>query len=439
MHSANMKRQTFKEWCKEVKGIEDLTSIKDDTVKQIELNSEFQEYLAKWTEEKAKGTLTKEDKEELQKAIEESKASQKEMFEQLTKMAKEQGLALAKMQVGSPNEGQEKANICTEKNLSEIRNAWKANDELFFAKHSKGFTTDKATVTTASVANNANALDLPEIGQLATRRNALYEILPKFNVPASANGTIRYIDWDQATIARAAAMMAQQGTFPESTAVWKTVTESLKKVGDSIPWTDEFEYDDAFLVNELGQFLRTNVDLIKGSQIINGNNTGNNLNGMVTVIPAYTPVASGITDASIYDLFVKLRESIETGARSKYLTDFAVMNIADINKYKLKKDANNNYIMPPFVDANGTRIDGVTVIEDNAVTANTMFIGDRQFARIYETAGVGFEMGYINTDFTDGRKRMRLYNRLLFLIREADRSGFLKVTDIDAALTTLAT
>ena len=155
--------------------------------------------------------------------------------------------------------------------------------------------------------------------------------------------------------------------------------------------------------------------------------------------PAYTPVASGITDASIYDLFVKLRESIETGARSKYLTDFAVMNIADINKYKLKKDANNNYIMPPFVDANGTRIDGVTVIEDNAVTANTMFIGDRQFARIYETAGVGFEMGYINTDFTDGRKRMRLYNRLLFLIREADRSGFLKVTDIDAALTTLAT
>ncbi|MDP6772423.1 MAG: phage major capsid protein, partial [Anaerolineales bacterium] len=257
-------------------------------------------------------------------------------------------------------------------------------------------------------------------------------------VPTSANGTVRYVDWDEATKVRAAAMIAEGATFPESTAAWQTYTVKLKKVADILPWTDEFEYDDAFLVGELQRFLVININLIKGTQIINGDGTGNNLEGIFNVSPAYTPVAAGITDASIYDLIVKLREAIETGQRNGVQVDFALMNITDINKYKLKKDGENNYIMPPFYDADGNRIDGVTIIEDNAVPANTMVIGDSRYTMIYREPGLNVEIGYSGTDFEEGKKRMRVYERCLFLIRTVDRTAFLEVTDIDAALTTLA-
>ena len=63
--------------------------------------------------------------------------------------------------------------------------------------------------------------------------------------------------------------------------------------------------------NELAMFLRLNVELERNDQIINGDGTGQNLDGLDTVCPAYTPAAAGITDASIYDLIVKLKEEIE--------------------------------------------------------------------------------------------------------------------------------
>ena len=40
--------------------------------------------------------------------------------------------------------------------------------------------------------------------------------------------------------------------------------------------------------------------------------------------------------------------------------------------------------MPPFVSREGNVVDGITVIESNIVTANTLALGDRRFARIYE-------------------------------------------------------
>ena len=70
------------------------------------------------------------------------------------------------------------------------------------------------------------------------------------------------------------------------------------------------------------------------------------------------------------------------------MPNFALMNIADINLMKLKKDSNNNYIMPPFVTDSGMTVDGIAIIEANGLTANTMVLGDSRFAKIYEVEGI---------------------------------------------------
>jgi len=388
-------------------------------------------------EERQKELKGKADLSELE-ALKKLQAEKDEKINELEIAVKAQGIAMNKQTSADKENSNLKSSISviSEKASEIVKSHKQGGGDLEFTNF-----TQKADTTTASVADNARAFDLDTIGQLATRRTSALDFFIQRGgiIPPSADGKIRYIDWDESTKVRAAAMMAEGGIFPESTAAWETKSLPLKKIGDSLPWTDEFEYDVQFLVNELGRFLTTNVGLIADTQIVNGDGTGNNLTGLFTSVPAYTAVASGITDASIYDLFIKVSESITATGGSKYSPDFALMNIVDINKYRLKKDANNNYVMPPFVSADGNVIAGMTVIESNAVTANSMVIGDSMYASVYGVPGFGIETGYINDDFTKGKKRMRLYRRMLFLIREVDKTGFKKVADIDASLVLLAT
>ena len=297
----------------------------------------------------------------------------------------------------------------------------------------------KADTLRASVVGNQAALDLTEIGQLATRKLTMYDIFTKVPVGRDQNGVVRYTDWDEATKVRSAAAVAEGATFPESTAKWATYTLELKKVGDTVPVSEELLYDAPRFAAELKSFLGTNVAVVIDTALVDGAGTGSLINGIKAQIPNYAAAAAGITDANIYDLLVKVRESITTTGGSKYSPNVALMNIADINKMKLKKDANNNYIMPPFVDRNGNNVDGMLIMECNAFTANTMAVGDSRYGKIYEEPGMYVATGYDGSDWSADMQTMKARKRLNLLIRTVDQTGWKEVTSISAALVTLAT
>lgn len=298
----------------------------------------------------------------------------------------------------------------------------------------------KALTLRSFIANNETAYDLPEIGQLAHRKLSLYDIFPKLNLGTGQhNGTVRYYDWDEDTIARAAAAVAEGAAFPESTAKFKKGSITLQKIGDTLPVTEEFFEDETLFAAELGMFLETNVSLEIDRQLADGDGTGNTITGLKASVNAYTlPVAGSIVDPTIYDLLVKVSEQITNAGGAKYQPDFAVMNIVDINRMKLSKDANQNYILPPFVSRDGAQVAGIVVIESNIITANTMVVGDRRFARIYELGGIVLSKGMVGTQFTEDELTLKARKRLAFLIRAADKGGFRKVTDIDAALAAIS-
>jgi len=309
------------------------------------------------------------------------------------------------------------------------KSAKKGNDYTFVVK---------AHTLRASVVGNPNAMILPEIGQLAHRKLTIYDMFRKIPVPANSNGTMHYTDWDADTIVRATAAIAEGGTFPEDTAKWVTNTVAVQKIGSIIPVSEEMLYDAPAFAAELENFLNTNVAIKIDTDLVTGNGTSPNIAGIKTQIPNYTPVASGIEDASIYDLLVKVREAISAPYGSKYSPNVALMNISDINKMKLKKDANFNYIMPPFFDQNGAVVDGMTVLECNAFAANTMAVGDSRYGAIYEVPGVVVETGMATGDFESDMVSLKARRRLNLLIRNVEKSAWLEVTSISAALTTLA-
>lgn len=378
-------------------------------------------------------------KEQIQEGNEEAvKALKAELMEAYNEQFATLNKALREvaMQVKAQGETPSKGETAQTKEFKAIKSQLKD-----IASGKSGSVEVKAITNVASIATNTAGYDVPDVGQLATAQRNAYGIFPKLTISDSMNvrKTINYWDWDEATTVRAAATIAEGATFPESTAKWKQYTLPIQKVGDTIPVTEEFFEDEQMFYAELGMFMRTNMEIEINDQIVNGDNTGTNLKGLFTSIDAYTPVASGITDASIYDLIVKLREAISAPYGGKYQVNFALMNLVDINKMKLKKDANNNYILPPFVDRSGNVVDGLTIVEDNTVTANTMAVGDTRFARIYERTGMEVSEGRVDQQFIEDAWTIKIRKRLAFLIREVDKTGFLKVADIDAALTTLAT
>jgi len=291
----------------------------------------------------------------------------------------------------------------------------------------------KAATNRASIDTNPNQMMLPGIGQLVRVARSLYNVFRKVNLPVgSHNGTIKYIDWDEATTVKAAATIAEGAAFPESTAKFKGYSLDLKKIGDSLPVTEEFFEDEVNAAAELEMFIENNVESAKDSQIVNGDNTGDNLKGLIASVPAYAPAAAGIVDANIFDLITKVKENIVKFTGSKYQVNFAAMNLSTINKLVLKKDENNQYLFPPQHPIYNM------IVEDNNVADNVIVVGDSRFAVIYEMGGVTLSRGLVNAQFTSDFVTLKARQRLLFLIRNSDQSGFRKVTDVDAALVTLA-
>jgi hypothetical protein len=293
----------------------------------------------------------------------------------------------------------------------------------------------KALTNRASVSDNALGFFIPEITQLGHKERSLYNVLPKVTVSdKNTGGTIRYRDWDEATTVRAAAMVAEGAAFPESTAKFKWYSEDLRKIGDTLPVTEEFFEDEAMAASELEMFLDVNVNLVIDTQLVNGDGTGQNLKGLLNVAPAYAPVASGISAPNLKDLAIKVKNDITRSRGSKYSPDMAVVNSLTMESLILKKDSTNNYIF----DENTGTIGGLAVVIDENVPNNQMIVGDRRYARIYEKTGVVLSKWMPNNQYLEDEITIKARKRMLLLVKNGDRTGFRKVTDIAAALVTLA-
>lgn len=377
---------------------------------------------------------------EAMKEMQESGATSEELKEALEKVEKERAEQITKIFSAIEKQGKAISKLLKSGGTTEKPSLTKEikdnKDELkgIISGSSKEVTL-KAVTNRASVTDNALGVFIPDITQLGVKERSLYNVLPKVTVSDDNNGgVVRYRDWDEATTVRAAAMIAESGTFPESTAKFRWYTQDLKKVGDTLPVTEEFFEDEAMAASELGMFLKVNVNLVIDNQLVNGDNTGNNLQGIMNSATAYVPVASGVATPNLKDLSIKVKNDITRTRGSKFKPDFLLCNSATMEDLILAKDANGNYI---FNEELGT-VAGLIVILDENVSDNEMCIGDRRFARIYEKTGVVMSKGTPNAQFLEDEITIKVRKRMLLLIKNGDAVGFRKVTDITAALATIA-
>ena len=359
----------------------------------------------------------------------------KATIEKLTQAVEEQGLALAKF--AKPDDAVKTVDAVINENASNISKLVDAKrGESLTLKFSKeAIEARKTQVTRASVSNNTMAYRLPGVGQLAYMGTVMSGLFNHVQLADGFNGVIRY--FDQNAITRGADVVAEGATKPESEITWIERLASVKKIADSIPVTKEAFRDVSFIRSEIERLLDINLALKEDFQIYRGDGTGENITGLYTTAPTFDAggyAGDKFADANLYDLLAVLRVVIVDNAQSKYMPNFVLMNPKTILKYKLAKGTDGHYVLPPFITSNGQVIDGMSVVESSQVVANTLALGDSRFGTIYDLEGVTVEMGYINDQFVKNAMTILAEKREMLLIRNVDASGFLKVTDIDAAI-----
>lgn len=372
-------------------------------------------------------------------------------IKELTEAVEKQGIEMNKIINGGSNKLKSIDEIVAEKAdvIKEL-----GSDEKKSVKFRMNL--DKTMVQSGSLTGSTLSYREQGIGQLAAPNTVFDKVFRTVNLSEAdlkvSNGVITYMDVtaetnNAAETSESTGNTVGAGNKPESAITWQEYSASLRVIADTIPVTRNSYRHLGFIASEIDRLLRKNQAQRKDLQIYKGDGSAPNIKGIYTYTTAVTlasmPNYQGLTDPNLYDLIANLRvyvanKSDASGAQSKYMPNVVFMNPADVLRYKLAKASDGHYLLPPFVSADGTRIDGCLVIESPRVTSNTCMVGDASYGTIYQSEDVIIEMGLVNDQFLKNQWTIRAEQELCFLQRNADLGAFTKVTDITAAITALA-
>lgn len=215
------------------------------------------------------------------------------------------------------------------------------------------------------------------------------------------------------------------------------VTESVRKIAAVMKESDEMIDDLPWLASAIDNRGIYLVQLFEEDQLLNGNGSGTNLNGILNRAGILTgKTATG--EPNVADAIFRAMTDISTN--SPFTADGIVINPADYQTLRLAKDSNNQYYGGGFFQGqygNGGVMEqppiwGLRTVVTPAIAAGTVLVGAfRQGGSVIRRNGLSVEIANQNEDdFVNNRIAIRIEERLALAIRYP--KAFAKVT-VEAA------
>jgi HK97 family phage major capsid protein len=228
--------------------------------------------------------------------------------------------------------------------------------------------TVKHAITSAS--NSGGALIRPdrdpEIAGMARRQMTIRQLL---SVGQTSSNSVEYARQTTRTInARPVTEGAQK---PESALAWTLETAPVRTIAHWIPVSRQAIDDAAMLAGEIDNELTYGLDLVEELQILKGDGTGQNLEGLVTAATAYSP-AFTLSGSTMID---DLRLAILQASLSEYMADGIVLNPIDWARIELMKDGEQRYIFANVIQMAGPQLWGKPVVATNAMDEDEFLVG----------------------------------------------------------------
>lgn len=286
------------------------------------------------------------------------------------------------------------------------------------ASHPAAATLKEGTQGQPSLSEGGSALVPPD--QRPGVLPILYERLTVADLIAQGQTTSNLIRYPVETVADASAVgtVAEGADKPEVALELELTDEPVSKIAAFLPVSDEMIEDAAQIRSYLDARLGLFVRIEEENQLLNGDGTGTDLDGILNRVPtANEALTSDAQAANKADhIFAAL-----TAARESFLEpDGIVVNTDDWSEIRLLKDQNDNYIGgSPFSNAAGGQpgetLWGKRAVVTSAIAAGTSLVGAfRTAAQIFRRGGLTVEASNSHSDY---------FRKNLTAVRAEERLG----------------
>lgn len=220
-----------------------------------------------------------------------------------------------------------------------------------------------------------------------------------------------------------AGMVPEGGSKPTSNVTFEQVTDTIKKIAVWMPVTDEALDDVPQLYSYIQELLRYDLELKREGQLLKGDGTGNNLNGIMTQATVFSAALSKASDTAIDTV---RRAIYQARKQSKLPADAVVMSDLDWMNIELQKDGENRYLFANLQGLVTPVLWGRPVVAsdsmdegDGTTTGGEFLTGSfQQGARIYDRMAFTIKVGMINDDFIKNQRAILVEERLGLAVRK---------------------
>lgn len=265
----------------------------------------------------------------------------------------------------------------------------------------------------------------PGLANIQSRRPFLREIM---NVSGTSKGVIYF---SEKSGREGTAGATGEGLVKNQIDFNITVsTIEVKKVTAYIKVSEEMLDDIDYMAGEIDGELVEQVNLAFDTQLMSGTGLTIYLKGLTAYITSEMSVDSTVFDASIQEPnnMDVLRAAVALIINANFQPTYILMNPLDVAMMELSKDANGQYVLPPFIGNNGKAIAGVPIVENTGVTQDKFLVGDFQKCNLRIRKEMELMTGYSGTDFIDNVVTIRAELRAAHYIKTNHLNAFQRGT-----------
>lgn len=193
----------------------------------------------------------------------------------------------------------------------------------------------------------------------------------------------------------AAAPVAENTTKPESAMTFGLEVAPVRTIAHWIPASRQVIADAPMLMAHIDNRLRYGLKLKEEQQILLGDGTGQNLEGLIPQATAYsdTGIPANPTDVDAIR-WAKLQVRL-----AQYPATAVVLNPADWARIELLKDLNDQYLFSMFQSGAEPRLWGLRVVESDSIPEGEFMVGAFSLAaEIWDREQAGVEVSTENSD-----------------------------------------
>lgn len=284
-------------------------------------------------------------------------------------------------------------------------------------------------VTPTGAADIYAAQSVSEVSEYAREQMFIEQYLDVGNTNLAS---IPYVD--ELPGEGSAAIVAEGSLKPLIDVDYVTAFSQARKVAGRMKATEEALFDYAWLESAMTNTLKKKHDIARQNDLIGATN---GIKSIATPFNASILGGVKVVKPQYYDVIAALVAGIANDSEGFYMPNVIFVNTLDNLKKVLTKDANDNYVMPPFADAQGNIIEGVRVVARPSLAAGEFIIGDFKNVILRNLWGYTVRFGWENDDFGKNQITMIGESRYHLYATTNDRRGIITGTfaDVITALT----